>query len=424
VRRARLVILASGVAMLGWGTVLPYQYAYAAGTRGWGSMVAALAASLFSVGALAAAPAGGRLADRYPPALVAILTKVVAAAAAASLMAADAPGTFVAGMAVFGFALAAGGPAQSVLVLDRVSGDDRRTVFAWLASGQALGMGVGAFAAGYLVDLHRVDGMQPAFATAASGFAVSALLVAAAARGVNDITNPRVAVPAAPGETAAAMRLVGRSPALRWAAVLTTALALAFYAQFESGLPAYALTVLQVSERSVGSAAAFNCLVIVGLQMVVVRWTARRSAPRLLMAVALIWALCWGVLGAAARVPELAPTILVVTFGFFAVGETMYGPVLNPLVAQLAPQRYVGTTLGVFAGLQTGVSALGPLVSGVLLGAGLADTFLGVHLLICAVAVLAAWRLDRLRHASPAAPLRRGPSSRTAEDPAAPGLTS
>ena len=38
-KRARLLILASTMAMVGWGTVLPYQYAYAANTRGWGSFV-------------------------------------------------------------------------------------------------------------------------------------------------------------------------------------------------------------------------------------------------------------------------------------------------------------------------------------------------------------------------------------------------
>ncbi|MFZ1373498.1 MAG: MFS transporter, partial [Nostocoides sp.] len=62
--RARLLILASAVAMLGWGAVLPYQYAYAANARGWGGLVAAAASTLFSVGALLAAPVGGRLADR------------------------------------------------------------------------------------------------------------------------------------------------------------------------------------------------------------------------------------------------------------------------------------------------------------------------------------------------------------------------
>ena len=271
-RAARLVILASAVAMLGWGTVLPYQYAYAASTRGWGGLVAALASSLFSVGALAAAPVGGRLADRWSPTLVAIVTKVVTAVAAAFLVGADRPATFLVGMAVFGFGLAAGGPAQSVLLLNRVRSDDRRSVFAWLATGQALGMGIGAFAAGYVVDLHRSDGMDVAFGAAAVGFAVSALLVALAARGVNDITSPPVVVPAAPGETGRALRLVVASPALRWTAVLTAALALAFYAQFDSGLPAYALTVLDVGERTVGTAAAVNSLVLLGLHRLLDPW--------------------------------------------------------------------------------------------------------------------------------------------------------
>src|SRR5690242_20814075 len=84
--RARLLIVASAVAMLGWGTVLPYQYAYAATTRGWGSLVAAAASSLFSVGALLAAPVGGRLADRMSPVTVAVAAKVVAAAGAVSLV--------------------------------------------------------------------------------------------------------------------------------------------------------------------------------------------------------------------------------------------------------------------------------------------------------------------------------------------------
>ena len=52
--RTRLLILGSAIGSLGWGAVLPYQYAYAADTRGWGAMVAAAASSLFSVGALVA----------------------------------------------------------------------------------------------------------------------------------------------------------------------------------------------------------------------------------------------------------------------------------------------------------------------------------------------------------------------------------
>ena len=116
--RARLLILASAVAMLGWGTVLPYQYAYAANTRGWGSLAAAAASSLFSIGALVAAPIGGRLADRISPVAVAVGAKTVAAIGAASLIVAGSPLTFLAGMFVFGVGITAAAPAQTVLRVD------------------------------------------------------------------------------------------------------------------------------------------------------------------------------------------------------------------------------------------------------------------------------------------------------------------
>ena len=148
------------------------------------------------------------------------------------------------------------------------------------------------------------------------------------------------------------------------------ALALGFYAQFESGLPAYALTVLDVDESAIGLAAAVNCVVIVALQVVVVRVTARRNAASLLMVVGAVWTLSWVVLSAAQLAPEIASALFVTTFGIFAVGETMYAPVLNPLTASLAPQGLVGTTLGTFTAIQTTFSALGPLVAGALLGHG------------------------------------------------------
>jgi MFS family permease len=397
--RARLLILASAIAMLGWGTVLPYQYAYASTTRGWGALVAAAASSLFSVGALLAAPVGGRLADRMSPVTVAVAAKVVAAVGAASLIWANGPVTFLLGMFVFGLGITAAGPAQSVLVLRWAGGPDRRRVFAWQFTGQSLGMAVGAFAAGYVVDLDRATGMWPAFATAAAGFLVSgALLLLAGAR--------RWGMPVGLAEDASltsggvgstspreALRAIWAIPALRWTALITVTLALGFYAQFESGLPAYALTILHVEETTIGLAAAVNCVVIIALQMLVVRLTAKRSGPALLMGVGAIWTLSWLVLSAASLAPELSAALFVTTFGIFAVGETMYAPVLNPLTASLAPSGLVGTTLGMFTALQTGFSAVGPLVAGVLLGAGLGSLFIGLHIGISLLAVLAAWRL-------------------------------
>jgi MFS family permease len=394
-KRARLLVLASTVSMLGWGAILPYQYAYAANTRHWGGLIAAAASSLFSIGALVAAPIGGRLADRFNPARVVVVAQIVAALASAFLIVAGTPVLFLMGMFVFGAGITAAIPVQTILVLRWVDSADRRRVFALLFTGSAIGMAIGAFTAGFLVDLKAVNGMWPAFATAAIGFLVSATVIGTAGRGapVDEVEAPQ---DTPSGSAGTAIRIILATPALRWTAVITATLALGFYAQFESGLPAYAITVLGVSERTIGTAAAVNCLVIIALQMAVMKWTAKRSSPSLLVAVGSIWVFSWLLLAAASFLPALAGAMFVGVYGVFAVGETMYAPVLNPLTASLAPAGMVGTTLGIFAALQTGVSAVGPLLAGVALSAGHGSLFVAVHVGISLIAVFAALRLRAL----------------------------
>ena len=398
-KRARLLVLASTVSMLGWGAILPYQYAYAANTRHWGGLVAAAASSLFSVGALVAAPFGGRLADRFNPARVVVVAQIIAAVASACLIVAGTPVLFLLGMFVFGAGITAAIPVETILVLRWVKSADRRPVFALLSTGSAIGMAIGAFTAGYLVNLKVIDGMWPAFATAAVGFLISATMIGIAGRGAPADEAPAPQdVPS--GSAGAAIRIILATPALRWTAVITVTLALGFYAQFESGLPAYAITVLGVSERTIGTAAAVNCLVIVVLQMAVMKWTAKRSSPSLLVVVGSIWVFSWLLLAAASFMPALAGAMFVGVYGVFAIGETMYVPVLNPLTASLAPLGMVGTTLGIFAALQTGVSAAGPLLAGVALSAGHGWLFVGVHVGLSLIAVFAALRLRSLQSGS------------------------
>jgi MFS family permease len=421
--RTKLLVLASSIGMLGWGTVLPYQYAYAANTRGWGALAAALASTLFSVGALVAAPFAGRLSDRVNPVTVAVLAKLLAAAGVGGLVWADSAGAFLAGMFVFGFGLTASQPAASVLVLRWTGSADRRKVFAYKFTAEAIGMAVGAFVAGQFVDLTRTDGLGFAFVAAGLGFAMSAGLIWLAGVGAPSELEPDVAADDAesPVGTLEALRRVFAVPALRWTALVAVTLALGFYAQFESGLPAFALTVLDVQASAIGLAAAVNCIVIVVLQVVVVRLTARRAGGTLLMVVGAIWTLAWIVLSAAQFLtPALASALFVTTFGIFAVGETMYAPVLNPLTASLAPKGLVGTTLGTFTAIQTTFSALGPLVAGALLGLGLSSGFLALHLLLSVTAVYAAWRLRAAMRSRATVDAGDGPAAQT--EPGAPEL--
>ncbi len=414
--RAKLLVLGSAIGSLGWGAVLPYQFAYAADTRGWGVLVAAAASSLFSIGALVAAPIAGRLADRFDPVAVVVAAQLVGATAVGMLVFVGESVPFLIGMLVFGLGLAAAVPGKQVLALRWSSGDDRRKIFAYKFTGESLGMAAGAFLAGLVVDLDRADGLDVGFLVAAGGFVLSSLIIAAAgwllggratdaesesfgvadeaAAGLRAETGAIAVIDTASGgRPRGALRTIFADPALRWTAVLTTMLALGFYAQFESGLPAYAITVLDVDPTVIGTAAAVNCLVIVALQVVVVKLTAKRSAPALLMAVSAIWVFSWLLLSVAHFTPAIAAALFVTTYGVFAIGETMYSPVLNPLTASLAPRGMVGQTLGTIAALQTAFSAAGPLVAGVLLGAGLTDVFLLLHLAISMAALFAAWRI-------------------------------
>ena len=119
----------------------------------------------------------------------------------------------------------------------------------------ALGMGVGAFAAGLVVDVQRAAGMWPAFLAATAGFGISAAFLALATRasavaGIDASSAGEVSTSDADGWRTYRHLLSNRS--VRLLALVSIALAAGFYAQFETGLPAFALQSLSVEPTVVG----------------------------------------------------------------------------------------------------------------------------------------------------------------------------
>jgi MFS family permease len=340
----------------------------------------------------------GRLADRYQAGVLATLFTLGAAAASLGLGFASAPWAFLLAIAGFGATVTATQPATQVLVLECVDPQDRRSVFAYQFTAMALGMAAGAFAAGLTVDLTSAGGMWPAFSIAAGSFVVSAGLLALVGRTSSrpvSIPDPPTSASPDAGSLATYRQLLN-SRQLRLLALVSMALAAGFYAQFETGLPAFALQSLNVQPSTIGVAAAANCLVIVALQWLVVRLTGGHHGAALLVVVASIWVLSWLLLEVALfATPEVSAVLFVVAFMSFAIGETMYAPVLSPLAAAIAPAGMVGTTLGALAALRTGVSAAGPLVAGVLLALDAPHVFVLVHVLVNALGGVFAWRLFR-----------------------------
>ena len=71
----------------------------------------------------------------------------------------------------------------------------------------------------------------------------------------------------------------------------------------------------------------------------------------------------------------------------------MLAPVLTPLAATLAPPGATGRTLAALSGAQTLATAVGPGLSGLLLGLGLPVGFVALQLLCCLLAIAGARRL-------------------------------
>jgi MFS family permease len=403
--RTRLITAASFAESLGWGTILPFQFAYVVDARHWGVTAAILTGTAFCLGAVVAAPVAGRLADHYPAGRLAVLFSLVAAAASLGLGVADRPQVFLATMAVFGAAVTAVAPVTQVLILQAAPPHQRRTAFAYQFTALALGMAAGAFVAGQLIDLTSTTGMWPAFGASTVGFLISADLLrrvgaVPSAPGSRDAeaVDDEAVVAATAGTGAvgglAAYRAIFSDRRVRLLAFVSMALAAGFYAQFETGLPAFALQELSVRPSTVGTAAAANCLVIVALQWLVVRVTGDRHPAALLVVVAGIWVSSWLLLEAALFVEtSLAGVLFVVAFMTFGLGETMYAPILSPLTAAVAPPGLVGTTLGLLSALRTGISAVGPLLAGVFLALDIPHVFVLVHVAINVAGGAFAWQL-------------------------------
>ncbi len=394
----RLAVLLVGASFgaIGWGAVLPFLYADIADARGLGASMAALTFSVFALGSLVAAPWAGRLADQRRPVTVATIARLAMVLAIVTLMYAGNIELLALGAFGYGAALAMIQPSVSVMVLEMAPAARRRDIFAWQFIGQNLGLALGGVVGGYLVDLTRPDGSRPAYAFAAVCSVISALVVAAVGRrSGRPAVAPDLAGDAASGGTGPSFgyRTVLRAPGVRWMLAVTVLLTLACYAQFDSGLPAYALSVLDVAPATLGTAVAVNAVLVAVLTAPVVRATRRVAPARLLATCGLAWIGVWLVLALPLLHVGPASAFVIGGYALFSIGETMLAPVLTPLAAALAPEGATGRTLAAMTGAQTLATAVGPALSGALLGLGTPAGFLLLQVLCCGLAVVGARRL-------------------------------
>ena len=404
-RQLAVLIIGSSLGAIGWGAVLPFLYADIANARHLGASVAAIAFTAFALGALVASPVAGQLADRARPVVVATASRLAMVFTIIGLMYARGPLEIWAFALADGAALAVLQPAISVMVLGITPAHKRREVFAWQFIGQNLALAVGGFVGGFLVDLSSPTGARPAYAFAALASVASAVMVAVVGRRVEreqvTVTEPADEV---------GYRTVFRAPGVKWMLAVTGLLTLAFYAQYDSGLPAYALSVLNVQPTVLGTAVAVNAILVALMTAPVVKATRTVSPAILLATCAGMWIGVWLVLALPLLHLSSSAAIVVAGYALFSVGETMLAPVLSPLAASLAPAGATGRTLAAMNGAQTLATAVGPGLSGLMLGLGLPAGFIAMQVLCCVVAIVGTRKLGRVT----SAPRRRAAAALTA----------
>jgi MFS family permease len=375
---ARRILVGTLFSAIGRGLTLPFLLVYLTQVRGFEAGTVGLLVGWMGVVALALAPLGGTLVDRFGARRVVLPLFLVEAAGVAALAFVDS--TLMAFlvltvMAIGGAALWSG---QTVILASLVNPEERQRTFGLSFTLLNLGIGIGGLISGAIVDASRPITFQAIYFGDAVSYLIPALILLSlphVGRRVarEDVAPASAAAVGAPARSGYGVVLKDKSFVrfIIFGLTLTTC----GYAQIEVGFTAFSTEVAQVPPRVIGWALAANTLLIVLAQLFVLRWLEGRSRSRALAIVGAIFAVSWLVLGAAGVAGSAGRTTLaiagVVTCAvIFAMGETLLSPVMPAITNALATDELRGR-YNAMGSMIWGVSGIvGPVAAGPLIGAG------------------------------------------------------
>lgn len=394
-REGRLLLSVVAFEFIGTGLVLPFWVVYLHEIRGFSlDLVGVLIAGMSLAGVLTSIP-GGTLIDRIGPRRTMIGVLVAASIGNVVMAFADTLPLAILGVAIVGGGFGVSWPASQALVSSVVPSEIRARYFGMNFSLLNLGIGIGGIIGGFLVDVDRVGTFQAMYLGDALSYLPALVLLLVPLRHIGaPVAKPEE------HESSPAISYLGvlRAPAMASVCLLGFVAAFVGYAQLNAGMPAYARAIGEISTRGLGLAFAANTLVIVLLQLLVLQRIEGRRRTRVIVVMAMVWAVSWALLGASGITPGTwtATFFVAACASVFALGETLLQPTLPAIVNDLAPDHLRGRYNALSSGSFQAASILGPVLAGFLIGHGLHLEYLAVLIAGCG---LVAWfsvaRLER-----------------------------
>ncbi|MGA8847967.1 MAG: MFS transporter [Nocardioides sp.] len=375
-REGRILLSIVVVEFVGTGLVLPFHVVYLNEVRGFALSDVGLLLALPPLAGFALTGPGGVLIDRFGARVMLIGTQVLLILGNGVLAIADTIALAACGLALSGVAFGVAWPAVQSLIASVVPPEQRQRYFGLNFALLNLGIGIGGIVGGFLVDVDRTVTFQAIYVADALSYLPALVLLLGPLRHVAGRPTHDPEVPL----EQVSYRAVLRQPAVIPVMALGFVAAFVGYAQLNTGMPAFARAVGEVSTRGLGFAFAANTAVIVVLQLFVLGRIEGLRRTRVIAAMGVVWAGAWLLLGACGLVSgTLGATLLVAgCASVFGIGETLLQPTIPALVNDLAPDHLRGRYNALSSASFTLPGIIAPVTAGFLIDHDLAGVYIGL----------------------------------------------
>ena len=392
--QSRKIVFGICLNAIGGGMTLSLLLVYLHDMRGFTNTFGGLLLAYGSIVSIISSTPMGALVDRIGPKKVMIGGLLLNSAAAFSLSQVQTHIDAILAITFINIAGQAIWPSQSVILTRVTPEKDRSKVFGFNFMLLNLGLGMGGLLSSLIIQGGDLLSFQIMYWVDASTFLLY-LLIVLSLHGEN--VNAYIPKENEP-KTGSYKDLFEIKP-LMLLGIAGIILFTFGYGTIQAGIPVFATQFLGLSPKWLGIIFGVNTISIVLFQPLVMRILEKFSKYTALISIGLVWALSWLFVGVAPYLPLFASGIaLSLSQLVFAVGEMIQAPTIPTLANELAPEHIRGRA-NAWMSLQWSVSGvLGPAITGLMLGADLANAWVIVMFIGCFLSIPLFLAMQKMAH--------------------------